>query len=93
VLNATGASFQVHAPAGSARLASERSPDTYLEFAFDSARPNPAVVGRISIARGGRQGQLVEERLIVPDKPVDRLTEEDVSAFLVAEIPKLVIKS
>lgn len=92
VLNATGALFVVHAPAGSARLASERSPDTFLEFELDAARPNPEVVGRISLARGGRNGQIVEERPIVSDKPVHKLTEEDVSAFLVAEIPKLVIK-
>ena len=34
----------------------------------------------------------IEERPIAAGKAVDRLTEEDVSAFLVAEIPKLVVK-
>jgi hypothetical protein len=92
VLNATGAQFIVHTPAGTARLASERSAETFLEFELDSARPNPEVIGRVSLARGGRQGQVVEERPIVAGRAVDRLTEEDVSAFLVAEIPKLVIK-
>ena len=92
VLNATGAQFVVHTPAGTARLASERSPDTFVEFELDAARPNPEVIGRISLARGGRQGQLIEERPVVPSKAVDKLTEDDVSAFLVAEIPKLVVK-
>jgi hypothetical protein len=92
VLNATGAPFVVHAPAGSARLASEHSPETFLEFELDATRPNPEVVGRVSLARGGRAGQIVAERPIVPDRPVGRLTEDDVSQFLVVEIPKLVVK-
>lgn len=92
VLNASGPAFKVHTPAGSVRLASDHSPETYVEIELDAARPHPEVVGRVSIARGGRHGQIIEERPIVAGKPVDRLTEEDVSAFLVAEIPKLVVR-
>lgn len=92
VLNATGPAFTVHTPAGSVRLASEKSPETYLELELDAARPSPEVLGRISLARGGRQGQVIEERPIAAGKPVDRLTEEDLSAFLVAEVPKLVVR-
>jgi hypothetical protein len=92
VLNATNATFIVHTPAESARLSSETAQETYLEFELDAARPQPEVIGRVSVARGGRSGQIVEERPIVPGKSVDQLTEDDVSQFLVAEIPKLVVR-
>lgn len=92
VLNASGMPFIVHTPAESVRLASEKSPETFLEIALDATRPQPEVVGRVSLTRGGRQGRLVEERPIVEGKPVSRLTEEDLSLFLVAEIPKLVVR-
>lgn len=93
VLNASGVTFAVHTPADSARLVSETAPETYLEIELDAARPHPEVIGRVSVARGGRRGQLVEERPIVAGKPVNRLTEDDVSVFLVTEIPKLVVRS
>jgi hypothetical protein len=92
VLNATGPAFVVHTPAGSVRLAVENAPETYLEVELDSARTHPEVVGRVSLSRGGRQGQTVEERPIAPGKPVGRLTEEDLSAFLMAEVPKLIVR-
>lgn len=92
VLNAAGPAFIVHTPAGSVRLASEKSPETYLEIELDAARPYPEVLGRVSLSRGGRQGQVIEERPIATGKSVDRLTEEDLSAFLVAEVPKLVVR-
>lgn len=92
VLNATGASFLVHTPAGSVRLASERAPETYLELELDTARAQPEVMGRVSVSRGGRGSQLVEERSLAPGRPVAEITEDDLSAFLVSEIPKLVLK-
>lgn len=92
VLNATRETFIVHTPAESARLSSETAPETYLEIELDATRPQPEVLGRVSVARGGRRGQVIEERLIAPGKPVDQLTEEDVSQFLVTEIPKLIVR-
>lgn len=92
VLNATGASFVVHTPADRARLASERAPETFVEFELDCHGARPEVVGRVSVARGGRGAQVVEERAIAAGVPVAQLTEEHVSAFLIAEIPKLVLK-
>jgi hypothetical protein len=91
VLNAAGHAFIVHTPAESARLAAETSPLTFLEILLDTSGAEPEVVGRVSVARG-RQGQIVEERPIAPGRAVGALTEEDVSAFLVAEVPKLVLK-
>src|SRR5262252_3897799 len=37
ILKAEGHIFTVHSPAGSARLASDAHPETFLEFVFDSA--------------------------------------------------------
>ena|SRR3990172_7776798 len=91
VLNATAESFSVHTPGGSVRLASDHSPETFIEFVLQAGPDRSEVVGRVSVARG-RQRQVVEERPIVEGKPVTALTEEDVSTFLVGEIPKLVVR-
>src|SRR6185503_5818844 len=55
VLKASGQLFDVHTPAGSVRLVAERSPHTFLEIELDVSRPEPAVMGRVSLTRG-RQG-------------------------------------
>jgi hypothetical protein len=91
VLNAAGHSFLVHTPSESVRLASEKSPQTFLEIELDVSGSAPEVVGRVSVTRG-RQGLVIEERPIAAGRHVDAVTEEDLSAFLVAELPKLVIK-
>jgi hypothetical protein len=88
VLCAEKQRFVADTPAGSVRLSSETSPQTFLEFQLDSSGARPQVIGRVSLARG-RQGLVVEERPIVPDKSVADLAEDDVARFLVAEIPKL----
>jgi hypothetical protein len=92
VLKASGHLFDVHTPAGSVRLVAERSPHTFLEIALDTSQPDPEVIGRVSLTRG-RQGLVVEERPVAPARPVEKLTEEDLAAFLITEIPKLVVKS
>lgn len=92
VLNASGPAFVVHTPADSVRLAAEHSAETFVEVTLDSSGVEPEVVGRVSLARG-RQGLIVEERPIAAGKPVARLTEEDLSAFLLSAIPKLVVRS
>lgn len=91
VLNSSGPAFVVHTPAESVRLAAEHSPETFVEIALDSSKPEPEVVGRVSLARG-RHGQIIEERSIAPEKPIARLTDEDVSAFLLVAIPRLVVR-
>jgi hypothetical protein len=92
VLKASGELFDVHTPAGSVRLVAERSPHTFLEIELDVSRPKPEVMGRVSLTRG-RQGLVVEERPIVEGRAIDQLTEDDVVAFLMTEIPKLVVKT
>jgi hypothetical protein len=60
-----------------------------VEFVLDAKRPKTQVLGRVSIDKG-EEGQLVEERHLAPDKRVGEIVEEDVVAFLVTEIPKLI---
>jgi hypothetical protein len=91
VLRAEKQGFSINTPADGARLASDASPNTFLEFALDTTGPAPQVIGRVSLAHG-RQGRIVEERPIAVGKPVASLTEEDVAMFLVAAIPKLILK-
>ena len=92
VLKAERQAFTVHTPAGSARLASDAAPETFLEITLDSTGSKPQVLGRISLARG-RQGVVVEEKPIAPDTPIAKLADPDVAEFLLAAIPKLVLKS
>ena len=89
VLNADGQSFSINTPAGSVRIVDEKSPQTFFEIELDSTGPRTAVIGRTSFVRG-RRGPVVEERPIGDGKAVDQLSEQDLSEFLVAEIPKLV---
>lgn len=79
-LRPEGAAFQVFTPAGSVRLASERSKDDFIEVALDTSRHPAEVVGRISHTRGSR---LVtsEEPVREGRRPAD-LTDEDVLEFV-----------
>jgi hypothetical protein len=53
-LVAEGHRFKVFTPAESVRLASESSPEDYIEIALDAAAEPPAVMGRINRGRGRR---------------------------------------
>jgi hypothetical protein len=92
VLKGEGHRFTVETPAGSVRIVSDHSPETFVELVLDTTTGSGAVLGRVSLARG-RGGLLVEERPVAPGTPIAELTEDDLSAFLVAEIPKLVVRS
>ena len=89
ILKAERVMFTVHAPAGGAKLVSDSSPQNFLEFTFESSGALPMVIGRTSRERG-RQRVIVDEQPISTTKAVADLTDEDVAAFLVTEIPKLV---
>jgi hypothetical protein len=90
VLRAESQAFTAQTPAGGVRLTSDTSAQTFLEFELDLTGPRPQVVGRVSLARG--RGVVVEERPIAPGKSLSDLTDDDVAQFLVAEIPKLVLR-
>ena len=53
-LGAEGHLFKVFTPAGSVRLASERSPDEFIELFLDDSADPPEVLGRTSRGRGRR---------------------------------------
>jgi hypothetical protein len=80
-----GHRFKVFTPAGSIRLASERSQDDYIELALDTSEDPPVVLGRTSVSRGRRS--VTRERPL--PRPVGDLTEEDVVDFVLAEIPTI----
>ena len=89
VLKAEGHAFTVHAPAGGARLVSDSSPETFVEFTLDQSGDRPLVIGRISRQRN-RGRVVVDEAPVATDKPVGSLADEDVAGFLVTSIPRLV---
>lgn len=83
-LTSEGHLFKVFTPAGSARLASERSHEDYIELALDDASDPPAVVGRTSRGRGRRM--ISSERPVAPGVPIAGITEEHVLAFVLEEV-------
>jgi hypothetical protein len=89
-LASEGRAFKVSTPAGSIRLAAERSPDESIELVLDDSSDPPAVVGRVTRGRGRRM--VSTERTLGGGAPVADLTEEDVLAFLLEEIVPFVEK-
>jgi hypothetical protein len=76
--------FKVFTPADSVRLASENSGNDFIELSLDPGADPPTVIGRTSRGRGSR---LVEsERPVREGTAIAELTDEDVLAFLMAEI-------
>jgi hypothetical protein len=92
VLKAQGFPCTVDTPAESVRLTMAGSHDTFVELALDTRAPAPHVVGRTSVGRG-RSGLMVDETPLANGKAVGELTDEDVAAYLVSAIPKLVLRS
>ena len=83
-LVAEGYRFKVFTPADSIRLAAESSADDFVELSLDSTVDPPAVMGRISRGRGRRL--VITERAVKEDVAIEHLSEEDVLAFLMAEL-------
>ena len=90
VLRAEAHPFTANTPAGSVRLVSDHAPGDFVELELDASVPTPQVIGRTSTR--SRRGPVVQERPLAPGKRVGELTEDDVSAFLVAEIRKLLTR-
>ncbi len=84
-LTGDGHLFKVFTPAGSVRLASERSHEEFIELVLDDSSDFPVVVGRTSRGRGRRM--ISAERPVRDRTPISELTEEDVLSFLLQEIP------
>jgi hypothetical protein len=86
-LTSEGHLFKVFTPVASVRLASDRSPEEFIEIVLDESSDPPVVMGRTSRGRGRRMS--TSERPIREQAPVAELTEEDVVTFLVQEIAGL----
>lgn len=84
VLSAEGHHFKVATPAGSVRLTSAGASEDYIEIVLDTSQDPPEVVGRTSRGRGRRL--ISTERAVRERTAVAELNEEDVLAFLLAEI-------
>lgn len=83
-LVAEGHRFKVHTPAGSVRLASELSPEDFIELTLDTTSDRPVVVGRINRGRGRRL--VTADRPVREDVSIAEISDEDVLSFLMREI-------
>ena len=91
VLRAERLPFQAQTPAGSERIASDMSPDDFIEFVLDSSVRPPRVLGRSSVAVG-RHNVVVEEVPIAPGTPIPDLKDTDLLPFLIPAIGRLVAR-
>lgn len=89
-LKAEGLGFSLFTPAGSLRLASERSGDDYIELVLDAESDPPRPKLHISRTRGRQT--IESERAIGEGRPIGELTDEDVLEALLAEISALVVR-
>ena len=90
VLSAEGHHFNVATPAGSVRLSSAAANDDFIEIALDTTEDPPEVVGRTSRGRGRRM--ISSERAVRERTAIAELNEEDVLAFMLAEIVAFVAR-
>jgi hypothetical protein len=85
VLRAEGYAFTVFTPGGSVRLMSDRVAEDYIELVLDSSGSEPVVSGHASRGRG--------RRVLESERPIgvpDRLTEDEVLAFVLTALEPLV---
>ena len=83
-LAAEGHLFKMFTPAGSIRLASQKSQDDFIEIDLDTDADPPQALGRASRGRGRRT--ISSERPLRRGTAVADLTDDDVLAFLLEEI-------
>lgn len=79
VLKAEGFAFTVFTPGGSLKLASDRSPQDFIEIRLDTSGDVPVVLGHTSRAFGRR---ILESERAVASGPVGEITEAQVMTFL-----------
>ncbi len=90
VLKAESVGFSLFTPAGSVRLASDRSGDDYVELALDTGADPPRPTVRVSRRRGR---QTVEsERVVGEGRPIGELTESDILDAVLPEIVEFFVR-
>lgn len=86
-LKAEGYSFVTFSPSGAVRLASERSPEDYVELFLDTHGDEPLVIGH---TRRGRGSRIIETERPLRRGPVRDITEDDTLRFLLKELEPFV---
>ena len=87
-LKAEGYLFVVNTPAGSVRLASEKSGSDFVDLRLDTSGGRPQVVLRVERLRG--RDHVAEERPIKPGTLVEHVTDQDVLDAVIAAIETLI---
>src|SRR4051794_5957614 len=87
VLKVEGYPFGTFTPNGAVRLASERSPEDYVELTLDTQGDEPLVMGH---TRRGRGRRIIETEQVLRHCPVRDITEDDVLAFFLKELEPFV---
>jgi hypothetical protein len=80
--------FSLFTPADGVRLVSDRHGEDFIEVWLDAALDPPQVATRVNRVRG--RNVTTTEGLLRADAPIHALTDEDVLAFLLANIGLLV---
>jgi len=88
VLKAEGHSFTIHTPPDSVRLVSDRHDEDYVEVWLDTSLDPPEVATRSNVQHG--RDMLSREGLLRPGASIVALTDEDVLAYLLGEIGRIV---
>jgi len=86
-LKASGYNFSIVTPAGSVRLASDRSGEDFIELSLDTSGDRPLVMAHVSRARGRR---VIESEAPVSELAVDEISEDDLLTFLLKELEPFV---
>jgi hypothetical protein len=88
VAKGDGHLFTVFTPADGVRLVSERHGDDFIEIWLDTSVDPPQVATRVNRVRG--RNLTTTEGFLRAESPIFALTDEDVLAFLLANIGLLV---
>lgn len=88
VAKGDGHGFTIFTPADGVRLVSERQGEDFIEIWLDASLDPPQVATRVNRTRG--RNVTTNEGLLRSDAPISALAEEDVLAFLLANIGMLV---
>jgi hypothetical protein len=87
-LRGEGYPFRLQTPQGVARISSERSPDDFLELAFDSRRTPVALVLSRGYTRGSKTYS--DERVLCEGATIDQVEPQQVLSALVEDILPLI---
>lgn len=87
-LKAEGYRFAVETPAGAVRLSPGGASEDVIEVALDTTRDPPALMGRMTYARGQRL--LSDERVVAEHPALGDLTAEDVLGFVLSALAPLI---